>query len=694
MRARTALALLCTAHACTATALALTLPCRFFEYRATGTGCVPCTAHTFGTFAHCARYNETLPWANATSEFERLQLAAFAHECERYADANTNSSAPGEAVAHQCDHLGADGALAGTVVLAPGGITRTEYTSPLEPAVRIPCQQGSYRVNATSCLRCPNNTTTNGGNKTSVFDCEWCELGFHWQPQTRTCLPCPECYTTRPDPQPMHAGADYTRAEHCSPCSVWADDYRRGGCDATVAGQCVLHVPYADVHAVHMQAARDEYNESWRGVFCSYEVWRKAADVDQGSNAKIDDCKNKRLVPASPGACTQVDMYVYKAETQRVHALFRPQSRAHLFNGSQAYARASAAYAEMPPGVRDFTYTTGTAFPGPFEDLWQSHFADKGSYDYRAETDVVPPPFQLSGSYAYPMHPVSVDVAPYYDFARAYHEHWLLGMLSPSQQACTPGNLNAYQSCAQYRLQQYGILLCGDDVHEEKGDIGYGLNLDQCKQESMCDVLGVSCTRVFNDEPFCNAYGKSAEVWRALDFYLYNATKQYADMEQNVKVWEDSMSNRTQSEAAESAACDRTHVDLSVLVANTGSSAQAILYEIRARDLGDNQTLYELALERALEPPLLAFQHNFTVEVPVGSSIQVEVLASNDARLHVQVWHAGVHLNSTSTPSTYDAQDEYTVCLQDTDEDLVQVKTPADFSNMHTFLRAQLCDYA
>lgn len=693
MRARTALASLCAACACTATALAFTLPCRFFEYRAADTSCISCTAHTFGTPAHCAQYNETLPWANATSEFERRQLVALSHECERYADASTNSRPAGEPIVHLCDHLGADGTLAQTVVLAPVGGAHAEYTSTL-PRTPISCPQGFFRANDTSCLPCRNNTTTNAGNKTSELDCEWCELGFRWRPQTRTCSRCPECYTTRPDQQPTHPDADYTRAEHCSPCSVWADDYRRGGCNATIAGQCVLHVPYADVHEVHLKPAPDAYNESWRGVFCSYEVWRNAAEIHDDptrTNVQIQKCQMGGLVPTPVDSCKQVDMYVYEAETQKVHALFRPQSREHLLNWSEAYAATSAAYAEMPPGVRDFTYTTGTALPGAFDSLWQSYFADKDPYEYRPETGVVPPPFELSGSYTYPMHSVSVGTAPYYDFARAYHEHWLLGMLRPSQQACEPGNLQAYDECTRNRLQQYGILLCGNDATKK-----HQIADTQCADDPMCDMLGIFCKEVLEtaEEPFCDSPGESAKVWNALQFYLYNATEQYAKMEQNVKLWEETTSNRTQAEPAESTACDRTHVDVSVLVTNTDSSAPATLYEIRARNPGDNETLYELELTQALAPPLLAFQHNFTVQVAVGSSIQVEVIASSGPHLQVQVRHAGVDLNTTSTQSAYDVQGGYTICLEHRDEDLVQVRTPADFAHMHTFLRAQLCDYA
>lgn len=690
MRARTALALLCAAGACTATAAALALPCRFFEYATHDPGCAPCTAHTFGTRAHCAQYNATLPWTNATSEFERLQLAAFAHECARYAAAHADSVEP---VDKLCDHQGTDGALAETVVLAAGGSTPTAYTSPPLPTAPISCPQGSYRANASSCVRCPHNTTTNGGNKTSVFDCEWCELGFRWQPQTRTCSQCAQCYTTRPD-----AGADFTRAEHCSPCSVWADDYRRGGCDATVAGECVLRVPYADVHEVHTQLAPDAYNESWRGVFCSYEVWRKAEDIAEGNtNEKIDNCQQKGLVPEPANACKQVDMYVYKAETQKVHALFRPQSREHLFNWSQAYAGSSAAYAEMPPGVRNFTYTTGTALPGAFDDLWQSHYDGKYWYDYRAETGVVPPPFELAGAYKYPMHAVSVDAAPYYDFARAYHEHWLLGMLRPSQQACAPQNVHVDdENCAQHRLQQYGILVCGDGTRMEHEVFRVQGGTVQCKSELMCDVLSVFCKTPDEDsiEPFCNAAGESVEVWGALNFYLYNATEQYAMMEQKVMEWERSVSDRTVPGAVETTACDRTEVALSVLVSNTNSTALPTLYEIRARDQRGNETLYALALERELGPSSLAFQHNFTVQVGVGSSIQVEVLASNAPSLLVQVRHAGVDLNTTSSQSTYFARDKYTVCSEHSDEGLVQVETPADFAQLHTFLHTQLCKYA
>ena len=682
MRAQSAVAFLCAACACSATAAALALPCRFFEYAIPDAGCAPCTAHTFGTGAHCGQYNATLPWTNATSEFERLQLAAFARECERYAAAHADSLEP---VVDMCDHRGADGALAGTVVLAAGGSTPTAYTSPPLPTAPISCEQGLYRVNASSCVRCPNNTTTNGGNKTSVSDCEWCELGFYWQPKTRTCSRCAQCYTTRPDAQTMHAdaGADYTRAEHCSPCSVWADDYRRGGCNATVAGECVLHVPYADVHKVHMKPARDAYNESWRGVFCSYEVWRNADSIrDNLTDPQITNCQDKRLVPDPADACKQVDMYVYQAETQKVHALFRPQSREHLFNWSQAYAGSSAAYAQMPPAVRDFTYTTGTALPGAFDDLWQSHYAARDSYEYSAETGVVPPPFELAGAYKYPMHAVSVHAAPYYDFARAYHEHWLLGMLRPSQQACGSQNLEVDQNCAQDRLQQYGILVCGNDAHMKRDDLG--------------DVLGVSCEFPGENsaEPFCSAIDESLEVWHALKFYLYNATEQYARMEEHVRHWEERVSDRTEPGAAETTACDRTKVDLSVLVSNTDSTAEATLYEIRARDQRDNETLYAIALEHELGPSELAFQHNFTVQVGVGSSIQVEVLASNGPSLLVQVRHAGVDQNTTSSQSTYDARDKYTVCSEHSGEGLVLVETPADFAQLHTFLRAQLCEYA
>jgi hypothetical protein len=165
-------------------------------------------------------------------------------------------------------------------------------------------------------------------------------------------------------------------------------------------------------------------------------------------------------------------------------------------------------------------------------------------------------------------------------------------------------------------------------------------------------------------------------------------------MEEQVRHWEEGVSDHTEPWAAETTACDRTQVDLSVLVSNTDSTAEATLYEIRARDQRDSETLYAIALEHELGPSELAFQHNFTVEVGVGSSIQVEVLASNGPSLLVQVRHAGVDLNTTSSQSTYDARDKYTVCSEHSGEGLVQVETPADFAQLHTFLRAQLCGYA
>ena len=429
MRGRIALALLCAA--CTCTAGALSHPCRFFEYRDSAGTCLPCTQHTFGTPVHCEQYNASLQWAQASSAFERLRLHALADECAQY------TYITGHPIKHLCNNTSMDGQLAETVVRTAQDGQPVAYALPAPPPPISPCLQGSYRLNDGHCEQCPNNTTTKSTGATSAFDCEVCALGYKWVPPSRACERCPECYTTRPDPGTENA--DYTRAEHCSPCSVWADDYRRGGCDATVAGRCVLHVPYADVHAVHLAAAPDEYNVSWRGVFCSYDLWRKAKDLAAPNNTDvvIEACQKDALLSESDDRnCDQVAMYVYGAQTQQVHALFRPQSREHVEDSAETYAATNAAYTGKPPHVLNYTYTTGTSLPGRFEDYWNSFYEERDNYNYNSLNKVVPPPFELAGSYTYFMHNVSPGVAPYYDFARAYHEHWLLGKLSPSQQSC------------------------------------------------------------------------------------------------------------------------------------------------------------------------------------------------------------------------------------------------------------------
>lgn len=691
MCARTALALLCAAAACARSVRALALPCRFFEFSAGDGTCRACAEHTFGTHAHCARYNATLPWANATSVFERLQLGALADACEQYATTGGNST--DAAVARLCDHLGTDGELAPTAVLAPASGARTAY-EPRPPAlVPIRCAQGSFAVNDTDCMPCPRNTTTDAGNKTSEFACEWCQLGFRWQPQTRSCARCPACYTTRPDAD--NKDADYTRAEQCVPCSVWADDYRRGGCDPTVAGQCVLHVPYADVHAVHMQPPGDAEYASRRGVLCSYEVWREANSVGNGqTNEEIKFCKDQGLVDAQGSPCTQVQMYVYAAPTQHVHALFRPQSRDHLYDLGGAYASAHAAYAATPPNARGFTYTTGTALPGAADDLWRSNYSQRSNYPYSAAADNVPPPFEISGSYTYNMHEVSGETAPYYDLARAYHEHWLRGLLRPSQANCARAGPPVGVDCARRKLEEYGILLCGDALDEQRLWNG---DSESCAVDPTCDVLGIFCANDPNDswnQPFCDSTGESIDVWKTLQFYLYNATEQYVAMEEGVKEWEQALAGRTRAGAPEVGACDRTRADLHVVVSNTHGTLEATLREIRVRQQADNETLYEQALAETLAPLSLAFEHNFSVFVPVGSRVQVDVLVSNGSHIQVQVQLAGADVHTTTSPSTYFLPDEYIVCEDSTAEELVRVQTPADFDKLHPFLSTQLCPYA
>ena len=691
MRAQTALGFLCAACACTGHVLAWTIPCRFFEFFQDATGtCVPCTEHTFGTREHCALYNTSLPWADASSVFARLQLKARADECEQY---TYESSEP---ILRWCDHLGTNGELEHAVVLTPTGGTPTAYGVVPPPTTPESCPQGAYRVNATSCMKCPNNTTTDAGNKAADSDCEWCELGYRWRPETRACEPCPQCYTTRPDPDTPHA--KYTRAEHCSPCSVWADDYRRGGCDATVAGQCVLHVPYADVHAVHMEPEPDAYNESWRGVFCSYEVWRKTDEIRKGTtNQAIDRCKNENLVPGNliENLPDQVDMYVYKARTQKVHALFRPQSREHVHEGAQKYASANAAYSGAPPQVYNYTYTTGTALPGIFEDLWSSHFINKALYVYDVQTGVVPPPFELAGSYTYSMHNVAPSLAPYYDFARAYHEHWLLGVLAPAQRACV-GQDAGEDLPSRRKLQEYGVLLCvnaSQDQHRL-----YDMTTESqsnCQSEAKCDVLHIGCDNPNDNpsEPFCNSAGGSVDAWKALGFYLYNATREYQQMEQNVQEWEQSIAEQLHDTAPESAACDSTVVDLRILVTNAPASAPAVVHGIRVRNLVNNDVLYTRDIAHELAPGSQAFVHNASCTVASGASIQVEALVSNGTGVQVRMLHAESELNVTTTPALHVLEHQYTLCAEDTDAQLVSVDTPASFGHLHTFLHDHLCEY-
>lgn len=679
MRRRIALALLCAA--CTCTAGALTDPCRFFEYRNSADECVACTEHTFGTPVHCEQYNASLLWAQASSAFARLQLHVRADECAQY---NYSTGYP---IKRLCNNTFMDGELAGTVVLAAQDGRAVAYTPRAPLPAASPCMRGYYRPNDGHCSQCPNNTTTRYTDATSAFDCEVCPLGSRWVPASRACERCPECYTTRPDPGMENA--NYTRAEHCLPCSVWADDYRRGGCDATVAGKCVLHVPYADVHAVHMTAAPDEYNVSWRGVFCSYEKWRMAQQSQSSTNVQIDECNASALL--SESSCGQVDMYVYAAETQQVHALFRPQSREQVQDYAETYAATNAAYTGKPPHVLNYTYTTGTSLPGRFEDYWNSFYADRDSYDYGLK-DVVPPPFELAGSYTYFMHDVSIDVAPYYDFARAYHEHWLLGKLAPSQQSCADQHEDPARPCEQHKLQEYGVLLCVNDTqkqfeHEEATDY-------TCKSgDDFCDVLTILCASGNHPtQPFCNIDRDSGKVWETLQFYMYNATDEYTDMDHSVRSWEEGVQELGGSTAPQVAACDQTLLELRIVVTNAPNGTLAKLHEISVQSLVNNDTLYVRALDRQLAQNAEPYVHNVSVPVAAGSAVQVRVLVSNSTEVAVTIVYENSDLPVTTTESTHLLQDVYDVCEESANAQLARVDTPLAFKRLHAFLDGYLCE--
>jgi hypothetical protein len=179
---------------------------------------------------------------------------------------------------------------------------------------------------------------------------------------------------------------------------------------------------------------------------------------------------------------------------------------------------------------------------------------------------------------------------------------------------------------------------------------------------------------------------------------MYNATEQYAKMEQRVQEWERGLLEHDEAgmpeNIPEEIPCKHTRVDLRVVVTNIGNSTEATVHEISVRRLVDNETAYEESFAHTLAPESEPFERNVTVYVAPESSVQVQVLVSNSTDVQVLILHAEAAQNITSFDTSHPLQHEYTLCAEQAEANLVQVRTPAAFERLHTFLDAQLCAYA
>jgi len=56
-----------------------------------------------------------------------------------------------------------------------------------------PCAENSYSINNTTCLSCPENSTSLSASP-SILDCKCDSFNYYPDNQTFTCLPCPLGY--------------------------------------------------------------------------------------------------------------------------------------------------------------------------------------------------------------------------------------------------------------------------------------------------------------------------------------------------------------------------------------------------------------------------------------------------------------------------------------------------------------------
>lgn len=635
-------------------------PCEYYQYCRSGL-CVPCTPGTFGTPAQCRVYNASLPWdLAADSAFLHDELHALAARCEAHVALGGifEHERAVQSNAERVCNASADGQLGSAPLVLAADKGPWALTLGSDAYSMLSCPRGSYADEAGhACVKCPRTTTTAAAGATSRLDCDACELGWRWDPEREMCAQCPTCYTTRAG---AGAGADVTREETCTPCSVFADDYRRGGCSPFVAEQCVLFVPMADVHATMERRIYTENTPEY-----NTHVATEYYNLNNGNDL-----------------ATFV-RYVYNDSAVGEHALFRAQNYDRLWlKESEKTARKEwRGNMQAPRAYTGYAYTAGMMYYESVERVWEID-QEKG------KNQVVIPMFELSGAHVVPMHRVSTAAATHYDMVRAAYEAVLRGVIGSDTNAVSGdfGDMSILEYGRAvgvvldkelggvYGAQQFATILMQDDKRCTDTQSG---NAPCLAIEYGCEEKNILCT----------GRGEYFGVWEKTHLYLTNASAIFARIDAAIAAWERGIAGMQGGALG----CDEERVRLAVNVTATQHGAAVTVEAIEVVG-ADGAVLLRHEMHRTVAP-LHTGVEVVNVTVRTGSVVDVHVFTNHTAATAVTV-QTRTGVADANVRSIHHARAGFAVCEPGDAaccEKVARVATPLDYERLSTTLGSKLC---
>ena len=632
-------------------------PCEYYQYCHSGL-CAPCTPGTFGTPAQCRVYNASLPWdLAADSAFLHDELHALAARCEAHVALGGifEHERAVQSNAERVCNASADGQLGGApLVLAadkgPWALTLGSGAYRMRH-----CPRGSYADEAGhACVKCPRTTTTAAAGATSRLDCDACELGWRWDPEREMCAQCPTCYTTR-----AGAGADVTREETCTPCSVFADDYRRGGCSPFVAEQCVLFVPMADVHATMERRIHTENTDAYN-THVATEYYNLFHDYDLATFVR----------------------YVYNDSAVGEHALFRAQNYDRLFlENEEKPARIEWTQSmQAPRAYTGYAYTAGMMYYEGVERVWE--------IDEKMGNGVVIPMFELSGAHVVPMHRVSTAAATHYDMVRAAYEAVLHGVIGSDANAVGGGSGD--MDILHY-ARAVGVVLnaglggtYGAEQFTTQTESNERKCVDKESHNAPCLAIEYGCAQSNN---YCTSRGLYFGVWQNTGLYLTNASAIFARIDAAIAAWE----RRIAGMQGGALGCDEERVRLAVNVTATQQGAAVTVEAIEVVG-ADGAVLLRHEMHRTVAP-LHTGVEVVNVTVRTGSVVDVQVF-TNDTEATAVTVQTRTGVAEASVRSIHHSRAGFAVCEPGDAaccEKVARVATPLDYERLSTTLGSKLC---
>jgi hypothetical protein len=603
-------------------------------------------------------YNASLPWdLAADSTFLHDELHALAARCEAHAGLGGvfEHERAVQSSAERVCNASMDGLLSSAPLVLAADAEPWALTLGSSAHNVLDCPRGSYADEAGhACVKCPRTTTTAAAGATSRLDCDACELGWRWDPEREMCLQCPTCYTTRAD-----AGADVTREETCTPCSVFADDYRRGGCSPFVAAQCVLFVPMADVHATMERRIYTENTQEYNKHVAT-EYYNLFHEYDLATFVR----------------------YVYNHSAVGEHALFRAQNYDRLFLDSDRKP-AQIEWTESMQAPRAYTgyaYTAGMMYYESVERVWEIN-------QIKGDGDVIPM-FELSGAHVVPMHRVSTAAATHYDMVRAAYEAVLRGVIGSNANAVGEGSEDL--DILHY-AQAVGVVLnagfggtYGADQFETHLDSQQEECTDNVPGNAPCLAIEYGCQQT---ELYCTSRGQYFGVWENTGLYLTNASAIFARIGAAIAAWE----QRIAGMQGGALGCDEERVRLAVNVTATQHGAAVTVEAIEV--LGaDGAVLLRHEMHRTVAP-LHTGVEVVNVTVRTGSIVDVHVFTNHTEATAVTV-QTRTGVADASVQSMHHARAGFAICEPGDAaccEKVARVATPLDYERLSTTLGSKLC---